>query len=114
MFGAVSLTKNVETFKYKYFGYGLRFGRHGFFSHPCGKSGGNVIIFGVDNSSSTKIGIRKKSVLILGKSPTQGLEHTLLAGKTYSINFTENNKKFCLSFHYNGGNSYLFVNGKEI
>ena len=24
------------------------------------------------------------------------------------------NKKFCLSLHYNGANSYLFVNGKEI
>ena len=24
------------------------------------------------------------------------------------------NKKFCLSLHYNGDNSYLFVNGKEI
>ena len=23
-------------------------------------------------------------------------------------------KKFCLSLHYNGANSYLFVNGKEI
>ena len=32
----------------------------------------------------------------------------------YSINFNENNKKFCLSLHYNGANSYLFVNGTEI
>ena len=32
----------------------------------------------------------------------------------YSINFTENNKKFCLSLHDKGANSYLFVNGKEI
>ena len=32
----------------------------------------------------------------------------------YSINFTENNKKFCLSLHYNEANSYLFVNGTEI
>ena len=32
----------------------------------------------------------------------------------YSINFTENNKKFCLSLHYNRANSYLFVNGREI
>ena len=32
----------------------------------------------------------------------------------YSINFTEKNKKFCLSQHYNGTNSYLFVNGIEI
>ena len=28
----------------------------------------------------------------------------------YSIKFTENNKKFCFSMHYNGANSYLFVN----
>ena len=32
----------------------------------------------------------------------------------YSINFTEKNKKFFLSLHYNGTNSYLFVNGTEI
>ena len=32
----------------------------------------------------------------------------------HSINFTENNKKFCLSLHYNGANSYLFVNGTEM
>ena len=32
----------------------------------------------------------------------------------YSINFTEHNEKFCLSLPYNGANSYLFVNGKEI
>ena len=32
----------------------------------------------------------------------------------HSINFTLTKKKFCLSLHYNGGNSYLFVNGTEI
>ena len=32
----------------------------------------------------------------------------------YSINFTEKNTKFCLSLHYNGANSCLFVNGTEI
>ena len=32
----------------------------------------------------------------------------------YSINFTEKNKRFCLSLHDNGANSYLFVNGTEI
>ena len=32
----------------------------------------------------------------------------------YSINFTMTIKKFCLSLHYNGANSYLFVNGTEI
>ena len=32
----------------------------------------------------------------------------------YSINFIEQNKKFCLNLHYDGANSYLFVNGTEI
>ena len=48
------------------------------------------------------------------KGPTQKLEHTLSAEKMYCINFTKHNKKFCLSLHYNGANSYLFVGGKEI
>ena len=32
----------------------------------------------------------------------------------YSPNFAVVNKTFCLSLHYNGDNSYLFVNGKEV
>ena len=32
----------------------------------------------------------------------------------YCINFTLTGKKFCLKLRYNGANSYLFVNGKEI
>ena len=32
----------------------------------------------------------------------------------YSINFTLTKRRFCLSLHYNGANSYLFVNGTEI
>ena len=31
----------------------------------------------------------------------------------YSTNFTKDNITFCLSLHYDGDNSYLFVNGKE-
>ena len=61
--------------------------------------------------------IWKKNILVLGKGPTQGLEHILIAEKMYSINFTISKKKwktFCLSLHYNGANSYLFVNGTEI
>ena len=52
--------------------------------------------------------------MILGKGPTQGLEHTLIEEKMYSVNFTVTRKKFCLSLHYNRVNSYLFVNGTEI
>ena len=56
---------------------------------------------------------KKKDILVLGNGPTQRLEHTLTAEKIYSINFTVTKKKFCLSLHYNGANSYLFVNGTE-
>ena len=65
-------------------------------------------------SSSAHIDNKKKDILILGKAPTQGLEHTLTAEKMYCINFTVTNTKYCLSLHCNGANSYLFVNGTEI
>ena len=65
-------------------------------------------------SLSTKIDNRKKDILILGKGPTQGLEHTLSAEKMYSTNFTKKKYKILLSLHQNGANSDLFVNGKEI
>ena len=32
----------------------------------------------------------------------------------YSVNFTKLDKTICISLHYNGANSYLFVNGTEI
>ena len=58
--------------------------------------------------------IREKT-LILVEGPTQGLgENSLTAEKIYSINFTVIKNKFCLSLHYNGANSCLFVNGTEI
>ena len=58
--------------------------------------------------------IIKKRYISSWKGPTQGLENNLTAEKMYSINFTVTKKKFCLSLHYNGANSYLFVNGTEI
>ena len=51
------------------------------------------MIFGVDMGSPTKIDNRKKDILILGKGPTQALEHTQSAEKMYSINFTVTGKK---------------------
>ena len=56
----------------------------------------------------------KKDILVLGKGPTQGLEHTLTSEKVYLISFTVNGKVFCLGLHYNGANSYLFVNGTKM
>ena len=65
-------------------------------------------------SFSTRIDNKKKDILVLEIDPTQGLKHALTAEKIYSINFTEKNKKLYLRLHYNGENSYLFVNGTEV
>ena len=114
LFRAVSMTKNADIDEKKYSGYGVGFDRKGTFSFGNG-FGRNCITFGVDMRSSAHVDNKKKYILILGKGPTQGLDGTTLAAeKKYSINFTENNKKFCLSLHYSGANSYLFVNGTKI
>ena len=76
LIGSVKLTKNADIDKYRYSGYGIGFDREKSFSFG-NDFGQNVIIFGVDMSSSTKIDNRKKDILILGKGPTQGLESTL-------------------------------------
>ena len=114
MFGVVKLTKNTDIGQCRYSGHGIGFDRKGSFSFLGGGFGQNVIIFGVDMSSSVHVDNRKKDILILGNGPTQGLEHTLTAEKMYLINLAVSRKKSCLNFHYNGANSYLFVNGTEI
>ena len=66
-------------------------------------------------NSSTHANNKARSILVLGKDFIQGIDGTTIyAEKMYSINFTVDHKIFCLSLHYNGGNSYLFLNGKEI
>ena len=107
------MTKSADIDKYGYSGYGIGFHRRSSFSFSFQSTrfGQNVLIFGADMSSFVHINKKKKDILVLGKGPTRGLERTLTAEKMYSINFTVTEKKFCLSLHYNGANSDLFVNG---
>ena len=114
LFGAVALTKNADIEKYEYSRYGIGFDRRSSFSFTGDGFGQNVLIFGADMSTSIHTDNKKKEILLLGRGPTQGLESTLTAEKMSSIDFTVTRKKFCLSLHYNGGNSYLFANGTEI
>ena len=73
------------------------------------------MIFGADSSSSSQVKNRKNNFLILGLGPTYGINESFSsADKTFNINFTKSNTKFCLSLHQNDDISYLFVNGKEI
>ena len=58
---------------------------------------------------------KKNNILVLGRYFVQGINGTTIyAEKLYKISFTEKNKNFCLSLHYNRANSYLFFNGTEI
>ena len=59
LFGAVALTKNADIDNYKYSGYGIGFDRSSF-SIPSGGFGQNVLIFGVDMSSSIHVDNKKK------------------------------------------------------
>ena len=67
MFGAVTLTKNNDIDKYGYSGCGNGFNRRSSFSFPGGGFGQNIIIFGVDMSSSPHIDNKKEDILILGR-----------------------------------------------
>ena len=71
LFSEVTLTKNADIDKYGYSGYGTGFDRKSAFSFPPGGvgSGQNLVIFGVDLSSSAHIDSKKKDILILGKGP---------------------------------------------
>ena len=98
LFGAVSITKNADIDKNKYSGYGIGFDRTGVYLLPDGSFGRNVVIFGVDMSSSAHVNNKGKDILILGTGQTQELDdHSLTAEKMYSINFTDQRKKCCLS-----------------
>ena len=68
------MTKNAGIDRYRYSGYVTEFDRKSSFSFPGGGFGQNVIIFGVDMSSSAHVDNKKKDILFLGKGPTQGLE----------------------------------------
>ena len=66
-------------------------------------------------SSSVHIDNKNKYILIVAEGQTQGLDDTTLtAGAKYPVSFTQARKKFVLSLHYNGSNSFLFVNATKI
>ena len=60
LFGAVTCNKNADIDKYQYSGYGTWFDRKESFSFPGGGFGSNVIIFGVDMSSSVHVDNKKR------------------------------------------------------
>ena len=120
LFGAIEITKNANTSKYKYKGYGICFDESESFSHVR-KEGNfnhttlarNVIIFRVDMSFSKHANNKATNIYVMGKDYiTKINDTTIYTEKMFYRNFTDPGKKFILSLHYNGDNSYLFVNGR--
>ena len=126
LFGAIEITKNANTSKYiliiiySIFN-GICFDESKSFSHATKESNfnhttlaRNVIIFGVDMSFSKHANNKANNIYVMGKDYiTKINDTTIYAEKMFYRNFTEPGKKFILSLHFNGDNSYLFVNGRE-
>ena len=118
LFGAMQITKYTDTSKYNYKGYGICFDERSEFGHTITEGGHahttdarNVLIFGADMSFSVHATNRANHVCLMGTDLTQGInDTTIYAEKNFYRNFTDFGKKFVLSLHYNGDNSYLFVN----
>ena len=72
------------------------------------------MIFGADMSSFVHVDNKGKDIVICGEGPTQGLYDTATAKVKYLISFTQSGKRFVLSLHYNGRNSFLFVNATKV
>ena len=119
LFGAMQITKNADTSKYNYKGYGICFDERSQFGHTVTEGAfahtakaRNVLIFGVDMSFSVPATNRANNIYVMG----DGLgihDTTLYVEKNFYRNFTDPGKNFVLSLHYNGNNSYLFVNGRQ-
>ena len=106
-------TKGPDNFIYS--GWGIGFDRSGTFGHPEGGTVRNVITLGVDKSGLVHASNKIRDFLVLGKGLIQLIENTTVyAEKKCSPNFRAENKIFVLSLHYNGDNSFLFVNGQKV
>ena len=121
LFGAMQITKNADTSKYDYKGYGICFDERSEFGHTITEGGfahttdaRNALIFGADMSFSVHKTNRANHIYVMGDRLTQGIhDTTLYVEKNFYRNFTDPGKKFMLSLHYSGDDSYLFVNGTQ-
>ena len=115
------ITKNADTSKYNYKGYGICYDESEKFTHVR-KRGSfndttmarNVIIFGVDMSFSKHTNNKANNIYVMGKDYIQKInDNKIYPEKMYYRKFTDLGTKFVLSLHYNGNNSYLYVNGNQ-
>ena len=103
LFGAIKITKDVNTSHYRYSGYGISLDSGSSFSFGDSISAKNVIMFGCDMSFSSHANSRTNIIYVLVKDFIQGIHGaTVYAEKIYKTDFTQQDKKFVLSLHYNG------------
>ena len=67
LFGTINLTKNADPDKYRYSGYDIAFNALPNFWLTDSSWSKNVIIFGINNSSSARFDIEKNHILVLGE-----------------------------------------------
>ena len=122
LFGAMQITKNAtDNSKNNNKGYGICFDERSEFDHTITEGGfthttdaRNVLIFGADMSFSVHATNRANNIYLMGTGLTEGInDTTIYAEKDFYRNFTDFGKKFMLSLHYNGDDSYLFANGRQ-
>ena len=122
LFGAMQITKNATDYdKNNYKGYGICFDERSEFGHTVTEDGRahttdarNVLNFGADMSFRVHATNRANHIYLMGTGLTQGInDTTIYAEKNFYRNFTDFGKKFVLSLHYKGDDSYLFVNGRQ-
>ena len=77
----MKLSKNADSDKCSCSEYDIGFHSCSFFSPPNLDWSENVIIFGVENSSSVHIANKKKNIIVIGGGPTQGLDDTKINQK---------------------------------
>ena len=115
LFGNLKIGNTKNTLHYRYYdGIGVFFDATGSYGGTGVNEFRNLILYGADMKNSSYSTNKKHPIFILGKSFTQGLQYgaTIYAEHDYvKVNGSQANKKFILSVHYNGGNSYLFING---
>ena len=96
LFGTLKLVRNAIKSKFTYNGRGIAFEGLRSFGTDFAS---NVVIFGVDNSSSSHTNNKSYNFLVLGEEPTAGINGSIgAAERKFSINFSKGKDKMLLKF----------------
>ena len=93
LLGAMQITKNADTSKYKYEGYGICFDEGGSFSKGNISNGRNVLIFVVDESSLVHANNKANNINVMGDLFVQELMALHYMQKKYIVKFLLNQAK---------------------